>query len=1070
MNDGSPTHYSSSNGSLSNIDLSICDPLLYLDFNWKVDDDLHGSDHFPIILSANLAQEETECHMFKFSCANWPMFLELTNSQLVAEAVMGSDDPVNTFTDILIHCAKQSIPTRSTEVRPPKNPWFDEECKQLRRARKRAQEKAVSAPTAENLHEYKRQRARCRYTFRNKKKQSWQHFCSTLNIKTSSRKVWKTIGRMKRKSTRFPVQALKKDSNIITDKKAVANLLAETISFNSSSEHYSSDFQREKSRRESKPCNFSSDNQEDYNIPFSMQELKTALLKSNNSAPGPDSIHYQLLTHLSDKSLTLLLDIFNSIWTGGSFPPSWREATVIPIPKPGKDHSDPGNYRPIALTSCLCKTMERMVYDRLYWQLEAVGGLAATQCGFRKQRSTVDHLVRLESYIRNAFINKEHVVAVLFDLEKAYDTTWKHGILQDLEGLGFRGHLPVFIFNFLTDRVFRIRVGSTLSDSYDQEMGVPQGSILSPLLFNLKINNIVKEVHKGIEDALFVDDFTICTKGKTLAGVERRLQLCINNIQKWVSENGFKFSIAKTESIHFHNQRGLFPPPSLFLNNNPIKSSTQVKFLGIIFDQKLSFLPHIKYLKASCLKALNILKVVGSSNWGADQRTLLQLYRSFVRSKLDYGSVVYGGARRSYLKALDPIHHQGLRIALGAFRTSPIESLYALTGELPLELRRLRLAMNYYLKIKSTPESPVYDCILNSQFLMKYECTPSAIRPFGLRVVEHFEKAGINLDTVSDLPLATESPPWLLVPPDADLSLTSFKKHVTTEQLFISEFLQLSSSKYKDFTHIYTDGSKQEEKVAAAAVTGHSFKSIFDVRLPDHSSIFSAELRAIHLALKLVYQRKGDKFLIISDSLSAIQAITSMKLSHPLLPDILGLYSSMARQGKIIVFLWVPSHVGIRGNTAVDTAAKDALGLEPSDTHPYVPYTDYKRLVGKYVSNLWQEQWSQQKDNKLYQIMPSLSDSPPRSASGRKAETVLNRLLIGHTYFSHSFLLRNDDPPWCHACDEIMSVKHILTQCADLIEARERYFNGLTSIREVFDLPSTSIFLFLQEVGLLNKV
>jgi hypothetical protein len=125
-----------------------------------------------------------------------------------------------------------------------------------------------------------------------------------------------------------------------------------------------------------------------------------------------------MLTHLSDHSLSLLLNIFNHIWSSGSFSPSWREATVIPIPKPGKDHSDPGNYRPIALTSCLCKTKERMVYERLYWKLEEVSGLAATQCGFRKQRSTVDHLVRLESFIRDAFINKEHVVAVLFDFEK----------------------------------------------------------------------------------------------------------------------------------------------------------------------------------------------------------------------------------------------------------------------------------------------------------------------------------------------------------------------------------------------------------------------------------------------------------------------------------------------------------------------------------------------------------------------------------------------------------------------------------------------------------------------------
>ena len=128
-----------------------------------------------------------------------------------------------------------------------------------------------------------------------------------------------------------------------------------------------------------------------------------------------------------------------------------------------------------------------MVNERLIWYLEKNKFLSPYQCGFRNHRSTVDHLIRLETFIRNAFIKKHHVVAVFFDLQKAYDTTWKYGILSDLYEIGLRGNLPIFISNFLSDRTFQVLYATTLSDIYVQEEGVPQGAILSTTLLTLKL-------------------------------------------------------------------------------------------------------------------------------------------------------------------------------------------------------------------------------------------------------------------------------------------------------------------------------------------------------------------------------------------------------------------------------------------------------------------------------------------------------------------------------------------------------------------------------------------------------
>ena len=145
--------------------------------------------------------------------------------------------------------------------------------------------------------------------------------------------------------------------------------------------------------------------------------MRKALKKCHDTAVGCD-MNYQFLKHLPFRSLDSLLHIFNKIWHIGILPDSWKEATVIPIPKPGKDSTSPANYRLIALTSCICKTMERMVNDRLVWFLEKNKLIAAVQSGFRKQRSTLDHLVRFDSFIREAFIKKEHVVSVFFFISK----------------------------------------------------------------------------------------------------------------------------------------------------------------------------------------------------------------------------------------------------------------------------------------------------------------------------------------------------------------------------------------------------------------------------------------------------------------------------------------------------------------------------------------------------------------------------------------------------------------------------------------------------------------------------
>ena len=186
-------------------------------------------------------------------------------------------------------------------------------------------------------------------------------------------------------------------------------------------------FNRHRLAIERKTFDFDTNGHYLYNDVFTLYELQQSIKISRDTSPGIDTVHYKLLKHLAENSLLFLLYIFNHIWLTQDFLTSWKTAIIIPVSKPGKVLSDPVSYRSIALTSYLCKTMERMINSILTWYLEHHKVITEFQSGFRRRRFTVDNLVTLET--SNRCICRWKAFGFhLFYLEKAYDTTWKHGM------------------------------------------------------------------------------------------------------------------------------------------------------------------------------------------------------------------------------------------------------------------------------------------------------------------------------------------------------------------------------------------------------------------------------------------------------------------------------------------------------------------------------------------------------------------------------------------------------------------------------------------------------------------
>ena len=271
----------------------------------------------------------------------------------------------------------------------------------------------------ETISAYRRSLAKARRLFNQMKRQSWAEYVSKLWTDTRIKHVWDRV-RTYLINTSAPQAISEWKEWYIINPKYIATENAAIFTDNSSA-HYSAIFQAIKEQEGTVKIDFTSDN----NKPFWLRDLRRSIMKAKPRAPGPVGIHNNLPKHLSEDTLKILKEILNKIWTSADFPQSWRAASVIPIPKTNKKHTNPPSYRLIALTSCLCKVLERTINTRFIWNLEKYWILHRGQCGFRQHLSTTNDLVSLERYLWDAIAQSQEAVGLFFDLEKDYETTWQ---------------------------------------------------------------------------------------------------------------------------------------------------------------------------------------------------------------------------------------------------------------------------------------------------------------------------------------------------------------------------------------------------------------------------------------------------------------------------------------------------------------------------------------------------------------------------------------------------------------------------------------------------------------------
>src|SRR5262247_70118 len=373
-----------------------------------------GSDHFPVVITVDegITVEETHRPRWLFKKADWNAF-KTDCRRLVTVDLIGEDieSSYSQLTERLLKVATDHIPRSRPNGKLRGVPYWKEACTRAVKERNAARNQMQRTKNGADIEQYRRLRGLAQKTIREAQRSHWREYCGTLNDRTKMGHVWKTVRRMSGVSSKSSIPTLTTaDKRKFVDNQSKAELFAKCFADVSSNGNHCAEFQARKTlfeedhRQELHGVRRSIDGEGDpVNVQFEYHSLQSALLRRKKStSPGEDEISSEILAHLPKPSVLALLKMFNLIWERGTLPAAWKRAIVIPVQKPNKPAHEQGSYRPIALTSVLCKVMERLVTDRLTWLLESESKLNKFQSGFRKQRSCQDHIVRLADDIQRA--------------------------------------------------------------------------------------------------------------------------------------------------------------------------------------------------------------------------------------------------------------------------------------------------------------------------------------------------------------------------------------------------------------------------------------------------------------------------------------------------------------------------------------------------------------------------------------------------------------------------------------------------------------------------------------------
>lgn len=1018
------------------IDLTLTSSNMEVD-RWRVSGEDSASDHRYITFElAKDACEEVKYRNPK--CTDWEKY-RINLRRLLNRPAMkirtgyAIEKALKYLEDAIIKAFHEACPQRKVTNRKPIK-WWNRNLERIRtrlgRQFNKARKTGDWSAHAETQKEYKAAINEARL-------EEWQNFCEELENVSEVSRLRKALER----DPRAKLEVLRKpDGDFTMSSEETLDLLIQTHFPECTIVTEVTEDTSDRNRASAESFNYA-------NQMVTREKVRWAIKSfSPYKSPGPDGIYPVLLQEGFEVLEDYIRVIYRACIATGYMPVKWRIAKVVFLPKPGKsEYDNPKSFRTISLTSFLLKGLEKLVDVRLKETSLAEYPLDDRQHAYQKGKSGDTAMIELASKAYDSIERGEFAVAVFLDVEGAFDRPLLKKIEEALEKRRINQTLKRWILSLLSNRFSKTEINGVIK-MVRSSRGFAQGGVLSTTLWNIVVDSLLESLNsQGYFTIGYADDLCVLIRGKFLSTVLEQTQNALKIVEAWCTEQRLSVNPQKTEMMLFTRKRKLpeMRLPALF--GTQLKLSDSVKYLGVIFDTKLSFKQHLDTRIRKATMILWQCRRAFGRTWGLSPNMVNWIFTAIVRPYLSYGVIVwwpriYVGSSQKMLNKLQRLACMSIT---GVMRTTPTAALEVLFNLPPLHL---------YLEAEAGRSL----CRVN--LVLKRRVNYGSDR--GSKIQELIDSITGDLqgDTDTMVPkLSFGSGYGCSVPERTDWELR--------------EWIIPNSIEF------YTDGSLIND-LAGAGIYEETIQAEISIPLGSKATVFQAEIYAIYTAANIALEKRwtGRSIYFHTDSQAAIGALSSSTVSSSLVERCRRKLNELGRNNYVVVD-WIPGHTDIPGNEKADLLARTAVSMTRNGEPRAIKWSYHllKNRIGKRLTARHKQCWESREDcrqAKMFAAGPSSDRTRFLLSLKRHDIRTITGILTGHCpLMRHMKIIKASESSTCPCClEEDETVEHYLCSCPAFSRIRWRVF-GVAELDsdQLLNLDPKKILDFAKKSGRFNN-